>query len=82
MSDKRLMHIYSNELFSMGEAECLARNIRVMDDIYITKQQSETTGDDFFLVVRYPRQDEIIEGNYQGYFSQEELTLIKKMPSK
>ncbi len=78
MSDKRLMHIYSNELFSMGEAECLARNIRVRDDIYITKQQSGTTGDDFFLVVRYPRRDEIIEGNYQGYFSEEELTLIRK----
>ena len=76
------MFIYSKELVSQGEAECLGRNMRVRDDIFFTKQQSETTGDDFFLVVRYPRENEMIEGAYQGYFSDDELTLIKSQHSE
>ncbi len=78
MSDKRLMHIYSLQIDNRPFAESMARNIRVDDDIFVARRASKTTGQYYYLVVRGQRMDEVINGKEENYFSQEELTLIRK----
>ena len=75
---KRLMFIYSLQISNRPFAESMAKNIRVSDDIYVAKRISKTTGQYYYLVVRGQRDGEVISGKDENYFSDDELTLIRK----